>query len=70
MQSAAFGGFSNADAFSVPQNSGQNRHGLPNAPNIQGDDGRPSVLVERILSPSNLGFGGKYYVIRSTCQMN
>ena len=70
MQSAAFGGFSNADAFSVPQNSAQSRHGLPNIPNNQGDNGRPSVLVDRILSPSSLGFGGKYCGIRSVSLAN
>ena len=59
MQSAAFGGFSNADTFSIPQNPGQTRHGLPNAPNNQGDNNRPPVLVDRILSPGTLGFGGK-----------
>ena len=60
MQNAAFGGFSNADAFTLPQNSAQSRHGLPNAPNNIGDNSRSSVLVDRILSPGSLGFGGTY----------
>lgn len=59
MHNAAFGGFSNADAFTLPQSSAQTRQGLPNAPNNQGNNNRPSVLVDRILSPSALGFGGK-----------
>jgi CCR4-NOT transcription complex subunit 2 len=66
MQNAAFGGFSNADAFTLPQTSAQTRQGLPNAPNNQGDNNRPSVLVDRILSPSTLGFGGKSCNIHST----
>ena len=70
MQSAAFGGFSNADAFSVPQNSVQGRHGLQNAPINQGDNGRPSAMVDRILSPSSLGFGGKYREVRSIIRVN
>ncbi len=68
MQSAAFGGFSNADAFTLPQSSVQTRHGLPNTANNQGDSNRPSVLVDRILSPSTLGFRGKYCKTRSRIQ--
>ena len=64
MQNAAFGGFSNADAFSVLQNSAPTRHGLPNAPSNIGDSNRSSVLVDRILTPGTLGFGGTY---RVTC---
>ncbi|KAL8996647.1 MAG: hypothetical protein Q9188_006524 [Gyalolechia gomerana] len=56
MQSAAFGGFSNSNAFSIPPNQGQARHGLPNSQNNQPDSGRSSTLVDRITSPSSLSF--------------
>ncbi|KAL9026272.1 MAG: hypothetical protein Q9196_005041 [Gyalolechia fulgens] len=56
MQSAAFGGFSNANAFSLPPNQGPARHGLPNSQNNQPDSGRSSTLVDRIMSPSSLSF--------------
>lgn len=51
MQNAAFGGFSNSNAFSLPPNHSQARH------NSQPDSGRSSTLVDRITSPSSLSFG-------------
>ncbi|KAL8933941.1 MAG: hypothetical protein Q9216_006150, partial [Gyalolechia sp. 2 TL-2023] len=56
MQSAAFGGFSNSSAFSLPPNQSQARHGLPSSHNNQPDSGRSSTLVDRITSPSSLSF--------------
>lgn len=58
MQSAAFGGFSNANTFTLPPNPVQARHGLPNAPNSQAESNRSSVLIDRIRSPGTSGFGG------------
>lgn len=56
MQSAAFGGFSNSSAFSLPPNQSQARHGLPSSQHNQSDSGRSSAL-DRITSPSSLSFG-------------
>lgn len=58
IQNAAFGGFSNANAFSLPPNPVPNRHGLPNPSGSQTDTSRSSTLVDRNLSPNNQGFGG------------
>lgn len=58
MQNAAFGGFSNANTFTLNPNPVQNRQGLPNASSSQTDVSRSSALVDRTFSPSNLGFGG------------
>ncbi|KAI4183539.1 MAG: hypothetical protein L6R41_005339 [Letrouitia leprolyta] len=55
MQSAAFGGFSNSSAFSLPPNQSQARHGLPSSQHNQSDSGRSSAL-DRITSPSSLSF--------------
>ncbi|KAL8716511.1 MAG: hypothetical protein Q9225_006174 [Loekoesia sp. 1 TL-2023] len=55
MQNAAFGGFSNSNAFSLPPNQSQARHGLPNSQNSQPDSSR-STLVDRMTSPSSLSF--------------
>lgn len=56
MQNAAYGSFSNANAFSLPQNQPQARHGLPSASGSQTDNTRSSSAVEQNLSPG--AFGG------------
>lgn len=58
MQNAAFGGFSNANAFVSAPNSVQNRHGITNIPSSHTDTGRSTVLVDRSFSPNDVGFGG------------
>ena len=57
MQNAAFGGFSNSNNFNLPQNTVQNRQGLPSAPSSQVDRGS-ATLADRIMSPNTMGFGG------------
>lgn len=58
MQSAAFGGFSNANAFVSAPNPVQNRHGITNIPSSHADTGRSAALVDRNFSPNDVGFGG------------
>ena len=58
MQNAAFGGFSNANAFVSAPNSIQTRHGITNIPGSHTDTGRPTVLIGRNFSPNEVGFGG------------
>lgn len=58
MQNAGFGGFSNANTFSLPQDQIQSRHGLPSASSSQANNTRSSSVVERLTSPNGMGFGG------------
>ncbi|KAL8923042.1 MAG: hypothetical protein Q9208_004854 [Pyrenodesmia sp. 3 TL-2023] len=55
MQNAAFGGFSNPTSLFLPSQS-QARQGLPSAQSNQSDASRSSTLVERLASPTSLGF--------------
>lgn len=57
MQNAGFGGFSNTNAFSIPQDQMQNRHGLPSSSSSQANNTRSSSVVERLTSPNGIGFG-------------
>ncbi|KAF6224783.1 hypothetical protein HO133_009977 [Letharia lupina] len=57
MQNAGFGGFSNANTFSLPQDQIQTRHGLPSASSSQANNTRSSSMVERLTSPNGVGFG-------------
>ncbi|KAL8831029.1 MAG: hypothetical protein Q9170_005479, partial [Blastenia crenularia] len=66
MQTAAFGGFSNSNAFSLPPNQSQPRHGIPGSQNSQLDSIRPSTLVDRITSPSALSFASSANRLTST----
>ncbi|KAL8653610.1 MAG: hypothetical protein Q9210_001988, partial [Variospora velana] len=54
IQSAAFGGFSNA--FTLPSNQNQTRQGVPSSQSSQPDSGRSSTLVDRLTSPNSLNF--------------
>ncbi|MCJ1299565.1 hypothetical protein MMC08_002357 [Hypocenomyce scalaris] len=54
MQNAAFGGYTNGNAFAQQSNQMQNRQALQGG---QQDSGRSSTLVDRILSPSALASG-------------
>lgn len=56
IQNAAFGGFSSTNSFTMPSNSVQSRHGLPNPSSNETDTSRSSTLVDRTLSPTNQGF--------------
>ena len=56
MQNAAFGGFSNSNAFSIPQNQETAPHRLPSAQSSQPDSSRSSTLVDRIMSPNSISF--------------
>ncbi len=58
MQNAGFGAFSNTNAFSLPQDQIQTRHGLPSASSSQANNTRSSSVVERLTSPNGMGFGG------------
>ncbi|KAL9135451.1 MAG: hypothetical protein Q9175_003362 [Cornicularia normoerica] len=57
MQNAGFGGFPNANTFSLPQDQIQTRHGLPSASSSQANNTRSSSVVERLTSPNGMGFG-------------
>lgn len=57
MQNAGFGGFSNANTFSLPQDQIQTRHGLPSASSSQANNTRSSSVAERLTSPNGMGFG-------------
>lgn len=59
MQNAGFGGFSNANTFSLPQDQIQSRHGLPSTSSSQANNTRSSSVVERLTSPNGMGFGGE-----------
>lgn len=58
IQSAAFGGFSSTNSFSLASNSTQSRHGLPTPSSAQTDTSRSSNLADRTLSPTGQGFSG------------
>ncbi|KAL8883707.1 MAG: hypothetical protein Q9215_008076, partial [Flavoplaca cf. flavocitrina] len=55
MQTAAFGGYSASNNFSMPLTQESARHRLPNAQSGR-PDSRTSTLIERIRSPSSLSF--------------
>ena len=57
MQNAGFGGFPNSNTFPSPQDQLQ-RHGLPSASSSQANNTRSSSVVERLMSPNGMGFGG------------
>ena len=59
MQNAGFGGFSNANTFSLPQDQLPSRHGLPSASSSQANNTRSSSVAERLTSPNGIAFGGK-----------
>ena len=60
LQSAGFGGFSNANAFSLPQEQSQSRNQPPSASSSQADNSRPSAGVDRLTSPNGIRFGGTF----------
>ncbi|KAL9032903.1 MAG: hypothetical protein Q9180_006238 [Flavoplaca navasiana] len=55
MQTAAFGGYSASNNFSMPLTQESARHRLPSAQSGR-PDSRTSTLIERIRSPSSLSF--------------
>ena len=59
MQNPAFGGFTNANSFPLPQDQIQSRQGLPSTSNSQANNTRSSSVVDRLTSPNGMGFGGK-----------
>ena len=59
MQNSAFGGFTSANSFSLPQDQIQSRQGLPSTSNGQTNNTRSSSVVDRLTSPNGMGFGGK-----------
>ncbi|KAL8690167.1 MAG: hypothetical protein Q9218_004334 [Villophora microphyllina] len=65
MHSAAFGGFSSSNAFSLPPNQDQPPHRLPSAPGSQPDSRRSSTLVDRMMSPSSLSFPNQQNSVNS-----
>ena len=58
MQNAGFGGFSNANAFSLPQEQSQSRNQPPSASSSQADNSRSSAGADRLTSPNGIRFGG------------
>lgn len=58
MQNSGFGGFSNANAFSLPPDQAQARNALPNVSSSQTNNTRSSSAVDRLASPNGIGFGG------------
>ena len=70
LQSAGFGGFSNANAFSLPQEQSQPRNQPPSASSSQADNSRPSAGVDRLTSPNGIRFGGTFASCSGSFQYN
>ncbi|KAL8703624.1 MAG: hypothetical protein Q9201_003194 [Fulgogasparrea decipioides] len=56
MQNAAFGGFSNSNAFSIPPAQDHAPNRLPSSQSSHPDSSISSTLVDRIMSPSSISF--------------
>ena len=70
LQNAGFGGFSSANAFSLPQEQSQSRNQPTSASGSQADNARPSAGVDRLTSPNGIRFGGIFASCSGSLQCN
>ena len=62
-QSAGYGGFQSANAFSLPPDQAQARNPSSSAPSSQANNTRASSVVDRLTSPNGIGYTGMVEIL-------